>query len=329
MSYLSSGLPLNYTPYIDKISRDGILFKNVIASGECSIEGMNAILQGNSFPFDYIDLKDNTLKNASHTFFPLAPSVIDEYKKNGYKTLFITGYHEKNGAWQTHLLPYDYLFTNYNNYFDSGLYNIAIKKIKSTKSPYLMTIQTASTHLVGFNKEKFMATDKSLYKFYKKLKKIKFFNDGLLVIVGDHRIQQIVREDEKKVYGESAKSRIPLIIVGNNVKKGEDYRLINQSDLLKHLDQIAFTNNKIRDFAIHKNYNNSFLILFNKNKDFNTVKLSKLSVIMNGKKLLCIDDKKKCDIYFEKISKNLLKELLFYKALHQYSYFNFVQTTQQ
>lgn len=76
---------------------------------------------------------------------------------------------------------------------DEALYEKTLEVIKKQDSPYFLTLQTISSHTPYSSpygntaNDSFRYMDESFAKFYQKLKKQKFFDDGILVVVGDHR----------------------------------------------------------------------------------------------------------------------------------------------
>jgi len=80
---------------------------------------------------------------------------------------------------------------------DASLYNNTIELIqtkKNTDQPFFINIQTISTHTpwnTPYGKtEKDARTyaDDSLSDFYDKLRQAGFFENGLMIIFGDHRV---------------------------------------------------------------------------------------------------------------------------------------------
>jgi hypothetical protein len=83
------------------------------------------------------------------------------------------------------------------------------------------------------------------------LKRRGFFDNGLLIITGDHRKMLPVSAPERERYGESAKARVPLLIIGAGARKGEvDDRLFQQADLLRMLDKALQPGVPLSPFAL-------------------------------------------------------------------------------
>jgi phosphoglycerol transferase MdoB-like AlkP superfamily enzyme len=91
---------------------------------------------------------------------------------------------------------------------DNDLYDKTLETIEQQTSPYLIVLQNISFH-TPYNtpygttqKDALAYTDKSLYSFYLQLKKSGFFDNGILVIVSDHRKMEPLEDKEKEVLGE-------------------------------------------------------------------------------------------------------------------------------
>jgi hypothetical protein len=81
-----------------------------------------------------------------------------------------------------------------------------------------------------------------------------FFDNGVLIVTGDHRKMRPVREEEQDKYGESAKARVPLVVIGSGVPTGAvDDRLCQQADLLRLLDRVAHPDQPLSPFAVWVN----------------------------------------------------------------------------
>ena len=75
--------------------------------------------------------------------------------------------------------------------------------------------------------------DESFAKFYIQLKKERFFDNGMLVVVGDHR--KMTPEEYKK-RGASADARIMAFVIGSGIEAGEiDPNLYQQTDIFYSL----------------------------------------------------------------------------------------------
>jgi phosphoglycerol transferase MdoB-like AlkP superfamily enzyme len=90
--------------------------------------------------------------------------------------------------------------------------------------PYFLALQTISFHKpydTPYGKthdDAIRYADKSLYYFYLKLKQQGFFENGILVIVGDHRKMEPLEEEEKKAVGDAWHAKSLATVVGADIK---------------------------------------------------------------------------------------------------------------
>ena len=112
------------------------------------------------------------------------------------------------------------------------------------KGPFMATILTVATHppyVHGRGEEgaKFRETDRQVGRFAAELRKRGFFDDGILIVVGDHRGMTPLLPLERERMGPSAEMRVPLIVVGDaTVPAGMSEARVQQADVvpsLRHL----------------------------------------------------------------------------------------------
>jgi lipoteichoic acid synthase len=78
----------------------------------------------------------------------------------------------------------------------------------------------------------FAKLDRSLVDFYKSLANSGFFEDGILLITGDHRAMTPMRSEEVERYSESAFARVPMFVFGaSDLPKGALSQLAQQQDI--------------------------------------------------------------------------------------------------
>ncbi len=109
---------------------------------------------------------------------------------------------------------------------DSALYGRTLQLLKSLEgpTPYMVMIETVSTHQPFINPldrthseiAAFQYADRSLGKFYRALVQTGYFEDGILVILGDHRAMTPIHEEEMEQFGSAAAARVPMVIVWND-----------------------------------------------------------------------------------------------------------------
>ncbi|RVU32661.1 LTA synthase family protein [Neptunomonas marina] len=251
-SELLSGIR-DWTPHLDKLAKDNTYFTQMYASGFSTNEGLMSLLAGNAFlspiksfhavrPFETAWKQERTL-----------PLYLSEA---GYHTRFITNGNLKfshKGKWLNHIgfdqvdghdLP---LFTNsgqrrlhFDAVPDALLYEAALQHARSADQPYFMVLENVSTHHPYIQPETlersqelvFRYMDNTVANFYEALEGINFFENGVLMIVSDHRAMIPMTKHEIDIFGRAAASRIPAIIVEKGRAPTRIDRPVHQSDLV-------------------------------------------------------------------------------------------------
>lgn len=243
----------------DKLAEEGMLFRNFFANHQASEGGMIALLGG------YPPIHFPTASPYMFDEFAIQPSVIGEYQRLGYFTEFLTnsdlgfiglsrflgglGFNRSRGRDEVDAMkdaprvvqdaPSDALL------YEEGL--LTIQRLSSAQQPFLLTMATTSTHLPYTHPENGPDTPQAVWEwslqkltgFYQQLAETGFFENGILLITGDHRHMRPVIESETTRYGGSARARVPLLVIGNEYPAGEiDERFFQQSDLLRMLGEI-------------------------------------------------------------------------------------------
>jgi hypothetical protein len=133
---------------------------------------------------------------------------------------------------------------------DTLLYREALfslRQLRKKGQPFLLTMATTSTHLPYTHPEGGPDTPaavwdwsmRQLVRFCAELSEMGFFDHGILLITGDHRQMRPVSDAETLRYGDSARARVPLLVIGKGFQGGRiDDRFFQQSDLLRMLGRI-------------------------------------------------------------------------------------------
>jgi hypothetical protein len=254
-SFLISGLNDRLKRF-DQISKDGTLFTNFYSNSHHTEAGMISILVGTPpLPFP------GSSRHFSDSYRDLS-SVPKSLKTKGYFTEFLTtgplsftgkgefmrdiGFDVVEGREEVPRFrsapPYAF-----DSPADGVLYDEAIERIKvllKSDSPFFLTLLTVSAHrpiMDPLGRENTQDNlwdyvDLEISRFYESLRQTNFFDEGLLIITGDHRKMFPIQETERLRYGESAGFRVPLLLIGNNVQAGRiDNRLFQTSDIFSHL----------------------------------------------------------------------------------------------
>lgn len=247
-------------PVFDRISEKGVLFSNFMANHAASEGGIISLLSG--FP----PLHFPTATPLMFDEFANQPAVITDYQEAGYFTEFLTNA--------------DLSFIGLSRYLDGVgldlargrdevpefaaaprfvqdapsddyLYAEALRRLQPRgpdRPPWLLVMATASTHLPYTHpaggedsaEAVWQWSMAQLESFVAKLEEQGWFERGILLVTGDHRQMRPVTEAESRRYGDSARSRVPLLAIGQGMPAGIiDQRLFQQADLLRYLGRIG------------------------------------------------------------------------------------------
>ncbi|MCP4044910.1 MAG: hypothetical protein GY732_02835, partial [Gammaproteobacteria bacterium] len=105
---------------------------------------------------------------------------------------------------------------------------LTIQRLSSAQQPFLLTMATTSTHLPYTHPENGDNTPQAVWAwslrqlsgFYQALTETGFFENGILLITGDHRHMRPLIESETTRYGGSARARVPLLVIGKEYPAG-------------------------------------------------------------------------------------------------------------
>lgn len=268
----SSGL-YNYLPKFDRMQQDGIQYTNFL-SPSCTSEPAHISFLQWVFPVDYGNTFD------SQWWYQIFSGYIDPLpvflNNNGYSTIFLSSvslkfldqYSFLQRMWFDTIIG-DESFLGIKSYTflaapDASLYDSTIKLVqnqKSTSQPYFINIQTISTHTPWNTpygrkeKDARRYADDSLSDFYNQLRQEGFFENGLLVVFGDHRVPGAPSSKEIEYLWGRWPAQVLATVVGTGVNSWiQNNDIIQPIDLhfsLKHL--ISTWSTPIREF-----YNDAF-----------------------------------------------------------------------
>ena len=233
-SHYFSGIR-NWTPNLDEIARNNQSFHNFYANGFTTEDAEIALLTGLLpiySPSSYTD--DGGV--AFSGFFDIKVSLPNILREYGYTSEFLTtadlefsntrdwgmsiGFDYMEG--QEHLYYENWDRFHFNAAPDEALYDRIFDRIEHNKETnFLLFIKTVSTHHPFINPENhkrseaetFQYADKQLGLFYDKLKATGFFDDGLLIILGDHRAMVPINAEEIDRFGaHKTVARVPMIV---------------------------------------------------------------------------------------------------------------------
>ena len=228
-------------PYFDKIQAEGMTFTNFLANGCTSDTAHVALLQWIE-PRKFSRQQENV-----YTGYKLYTEPLPQFAEgNWYHTVFLSTASIEflgqdlflSGVWFTTIIA-DNIFADQKKYvFDAApdqvLYDKTLQTLPTEKAPYLVVLQTISSHRpydTPYGKSEaaaFRYMDKSLYYFYEQLKKSWFFDNGLLIIVGDHRKMEPAEKDEQEKLWSLRYGKALLTVVGTGIIPGTINNTITQ-----------------------------------------------------------------------------------------------------
>lgn len=247
----------NHFPKLEKVAEEGILYTNFYSNYESS-EGALVSVFGGFPPLPYPGNSGRLSQDYKGSF-----TVANQYRAAGVYTSFLTtgplsfldkgtllenlGFQLVRGNEEVERFKKGGIHV-FNAPPDHILYESAVEHISEMDKPYLLTLETVTSHLPyrdPFKKSNDAATvlayvDKALYEFHVALQQSGFYEDGLLVVLGDHRKMMKLTQQEKEQYGESATARTVLLVVGAGIPRGVvEESPLQQYDLFRHLGTLG------------------------------------------------------------------------------------------
>ena len=245
------------TPDFDKLSKEGIVFSNLYASGERSNQGMNCIFSG--FP-----AQPTVVLISQSDKFQKQPFFVNPFHDKGYQTSFSFGGDLNYGNIKGYFMYNKFDEVKDEAYFstkdypqgklgihDEFMLAELMDKCNSSKAPFFNCLFTLSSHspydqpLQGSVKDKSLAeypflcsanyTDKCLGDFFEKAKKQTWYKNTLFVLVADHGHITSLDNDAKglKIH------HCPMLWLGDVIKpefRGYKYdKIASQNDLASTL----------------------------------------------------------------------------------------------
>lgn len=271
-SNLYTGEP-GATPVFDSLAKQGLLFRNIYATGTTSEVGNSTILSGYlALPEIFITMqpqKNKPLKSINQSLKPL-----------GYSSGYLFSGDLKYGSIESYLINHDFdrvedenvfpknLKRGKLNYYDEDLFNLFLERINQQKQPFMECAFTGSTHspydcpppkrnkwTEGKDKaymNSLLYSNESIERFIDKAKKQPWFKNTLFIFVADHGHSTPY---DANPY-DSEFFNIPLLFYGEALKeafRGKEINTIgSQADIAQTLLQQLGINAK-KDYPWSKN----------------------------------------------------------------------------
>jgi phosphoglycerol transferase MdoB-like AlkP superfamily enzyme len=270
---------IEITPNLNALTKSGIYFKNLYATGDRSDKGLAAIFSGlPALP------KSSFIQFPK--IFPKIPSVYNDFAKQGYETSFYYGGNLDFANLRSYFIATGVKNIVSNNEMpnnivrgrwgvhDEFMFSTFLKDIKKMKTPFFTTLFTLSNHepfdlpsslkfgnKTGDDSYKSTAyyTDSCLGQFMQALKSSELWRQTLVVIVADHGVARL---GINKIF-DADKFHIPMVWTGGVIPNKQVIETIcSQTDipqfLLAHCginskSKYAFSSpiNKKNPFAVY------------------------------------------------------------------------------
>lgn len=308
-----------YTPCLDSIIKNGLVFENAFANGKRSIEAVPAIFAG--LPA-FTDDSYISTRFSGNQLFSL-PAILVQ---NGYNTSFFHG--GRNGTMGfdefCHIAGVQHYY-GLNEYkgpnafdgnwgiFDEEFLQYYAKELNSFHQPFFTTVFTISSHhpykIPDKYKDDFKdATnevarsiryaDYALGKFFQTISKAPWFKNTLFIFSADH-----TAKEQSKLYGTRAGMfRIPIAYYhpGDTILKGVSSRVTQQADIMPSVLDYLGINKPFLAFGSS---------IFSDNNGYAANYLGGIYQYFHGNYLLTFDGEKAIGLY-NFLTDNMLKKNL-------------------
>lgn len=316
---------VSYTPFLDSLAGQSLIFDNAFANGRQSIHGMSSVLAG-------IPSLTDAFTSSPYSNQKIQ-SIVSVCNDLGYDTSFYHGAPNGSMGFQGfgNILGFKHYFgkTEYNNdkdfdgiwaIWDEPFFQYFAKNI-GKKQPFMATMFSASSHdpfkIPQKYKGKFKKgtlqihepvqyTDYALKRFFEKASRQPWYQNTIFVITADHTNQVYYPEYQKAVN----RSAIPILFFSPNTKynlKGVDHRLAQQIDIYPTLADLIGYNKKIRSWGRSLLSNDDYMIV-NSDSINEQMIIGNYIYIFDGKEVTGIYDKTDLALSKNIISKSLNPE---------------------
>lgn len=256
-------------PNLAKIAKNGLVFDNYFSDAfSTSMATLTVIKSFPTFP-QRNSIDEEHGKNQHVQYLLNQNDLVDAFNRNGYKTSFISS------TDLVFLMDKNLELTNFNKIFDSNsalfdkkdkkfvfnsvsdevLFNSILTYLDNNKNEqklFLMT-KTASSH-VPFESpwgsqdfdNSFLYTDYALSNFIKELENIHYFDNGIVVITGDHQAWGYVKSNENR--GIFGKNQVPLIILDKNKEYRVNHTMFSHASLGVYIQSLMLDSYKLNKF---------------------------------------------------------------------------------
>lgn len=220
----------NNMPYFDMIQKEWITYTNFVENGATSDTAHIATLFG-VMPLINVWNEDSTYSG----YKLLMPPLPEFLNVQWYNTTFVSAaslnfLNQRDflaKAWFKKIIWEEEFYDSKKYTFDAApdeeLYNRVLQEVDSQTWTYFIWLQTISFHK-PYNTPKWKTkelalqySDEQLYNFYQSLKDRWFFEDGILVILWDHRMTNPIQEGEYDRFWDTWQERTVATIVWTGI----------------------------------------------------------------------------------------------------------------
>lgn len=241
----------HWTPRLDQAARRGLRWENFHSIGFSTDKGLVGILAGQQIWAPFLHWFETP---PFHSMWGVADSLPEAFNPARYHTAFLTGgplslY--RKGEWLTdlgfaevegneHPFYEDWPRFAFRSAPDRALYQRALEWMADASEPWLLTLETVSTHQPYRDPETRQRSlelamkyaDREFGDFLQQLGANGFFDNGMLLVVSDHRSMTPMSRQELDQWGNAAHSLIPAFVIASEFQPGSvDRSVYSQSDL--------------------------------------------------------------------------------------------------
>jgi len=242
----------NWTPRLDAAATSGLRFTNFHSIGFSTDKGLVGILAGQQIWAPFLHWFQTP---PFHSMWNVPVTLPKIFKSQDYYAAFLTtgplDIYQK-GSWLRNL-GFDYVEGNEHPFYaklpryafeaasDQALYDRANQWRVDTAQPYLLVLETVTTHQPYIDPESgeqslekaMKFADRAFGTFLDTLIDSGFFENGVLMVTSDHRSMTPIPARELDAFGQATHSRIPAFIMGKGFGPGaEQAAVLSQSDIV-------------------------------------------------------------------------------------------------
>jgi len=242
----------SWTPRLDAAARRGLRLTNFHSIGFSTDKGLVGVLAGQQIWSPFLHWFETP---PFHSMWGVERTLPAVFNKQGYQTAFLTtgplDLYQK-GAWLLDL-GFDYVEGNEHPFYakqpryafdaasDEALYQRALQWQAQANAPWLLVLETVTTHQPYEDPETgersleraMRYADRELGAYLDILEQSGYFENGILMIVSDHRSMTPIPASEREAFGPGVHSRVPAFIIGNGFAPDSvDSRVYSQADLV-------------------------------------------------------------------------------------------------